>query len=89
MTVLISQPELSEDRKDNYDAKELVLDGGFVVPHKTEAFDAPEINSFGNSFRDYNAESERQKTVEEFYRQQHTNQTYDYVTKMRERIWEA
>uniref|UniRef100_A0A6N2N7N9 inositol oxygenase n=1 Tax=Salix viminalis TaxID=40686 RepID=A0A6N2N7N9_SALVM len=84
MTILISQPELSEDRKDNYDAKELVLDGGFVVPHKTEAFDAPEINSFGNSFRDYNAESERQKTVEEFYRQQHTNQTYDYVTKMRE-----
>ncbi|KAB5514217.1 hypothetical protein DKX38_028123 [Salix brachista] len=84
MTILISQPELSEDRKDNYDAKELVLDGGFVVPNKTEAFDAPQINSFGNSFRDYNAESERQKTVEEFYRQQHTNQTYDYVTKMRE-----
>jgi inositol oxygenase len=96
----------------------LVLDGGFVVPNKTEAFDAPEINSFGNSFRfllfssillkemkcslslslsliiyaingdvrqiccrDYNAESERQKTVEEFYRQQHINQSYDYVRR--------
>ncbi|KAF9662452.1 hypothetical protein SADUNF_Sadunf18G0054700 [Salix dunnii] len=84
MTILINQPELSEDRKDNYDAMELVLDGGFVVPNKTETFDAPEINSFGNSFRDYNAESERQKTVEEFYREQHTNQTYDYVMRMRE-----
>lgn len=30
--------------------------------------------------RDYNAESERQKTVEEFYRVQHINQTYDYVS---------
>lgn len=84
MTILIPQPELREGHIDDYDAKELVLDGGFVVPNKTEAFDAPEINSFGNSFRDYNAESERQKTVEEFYRQQHINQSYDYVMKMRE-----
>lgn len=41
----------AEGHIDDYDAKELVLDGGFVVPNKTEAFDAPEINSFGNSFR--------------------------------------
>lgn len=32
--------------------------------------------------RDYNVESERQKSVEEFYRVQHINQTYDYVSSM-------
>ncbi|KDP33765.1 hypothetical protein JCGZ_07336 [Jatropha curcas] len=89
MTILISQPELGlhgEEQKHQDHVKELVLDGGFPVPKSTsaDAFDAPEINSFGNSFRDYNAESERQKTVEEFYRQQHINQTYDFVKKMRE-----
>ena len=32
--------------------------------------------------RDYDAESERQKTVEEFYRLNHINQTYDFVSAM-------
>lgn len=32
-------------------------------------------------YRDYNAESERQKTVEEFYRLNHINQTYDFVSR--------
>jgi len=31
--------------------------------------------------REYDAESERQKGVEEFYRLQHINQTYDFVSK--------
>jgi len=31
--------------------------------------------------RDYDIESERQKGVEEFYRLQHINQTYDFVSK--------
>ncbi|KAF2304021.1 hypothetical protein GH714_026326 [Hevea brasiliensis] len=91
MTILINQPELGiqvEDQRHQHDVKELVLDGGFPVPDKKavsgDGFDAPEINSFGYSFRDYHAESERQKTVEEFYRQQHINQTYDFVKKMRE-----
>ncbi|KAL0308540.1 UNVERIFIED_CONTAM: Inositol oxygenase 2 [Sesamum radiatum] len=69
------------------DTNELILDGGFALP-KLEpqvGFEAPEINSFGHSFRDYNAESERQKTVEEFYRLNHINQTYDFVKKMREK----
>lgn len=39
-----SQPE-----KLPADTNELVLDGGFAVPK--EVFTAPEINSFGNSFR--------------------------------------
>ncbi|KAF5176909.1 Inositol oxygenase [Thalictrum thalictroides] len=51
------------------------LDGGFTMP---------ETNTFGQTFRDYNAESERRKSVEEFYRNQHINQTFDYVKKMRE-----
>jgi inositol oxygenase len=31
-----------------------------------EAFLAPEINAFGDQFRDYDAENERQKGVEAF-----------------------
>lgn len=30
--------------------------------------------------RDYDVESARQKGVEEFYRMQHINQTYDFVS---------
>ncbi|KAJ8766711.1 hypothetical protein K2173_005322 [Erythroxylum novogranatense] len=88
MTILIEQPALesqAEEWKRRVDSKELVFNGGFVVPSPTSnsGFEAPEINSFGNSFRDYNAETERQKSVEEFYKQQHINQTYDFVQKMR------
>ncbi|TYH12673.1 hypothetical protein ES288_A06G085400v1 [Gossypium darwinii] len=89
MTILIEKPELvsQSDCQIHVDeSKELVLDGGFPVPKSLsgEGFLAPEVNSFGNSFRDYNAESERQKSVEEFYKQQHVNQTYDFVQKMKE-----
>ncbi|OMO91592.1 Inositol oxygenase [Corchorus olitorius] len=88
MTILIEKPELesqAECQKNVVETNELVLDGGFPVPESlsNDGFFAPEINSFGNSFRDYNAENERQKTVEEFYKQQHINQTYDFVQKMR------
>ncbi|KDO55904.1 hypothetical protein CISIN_1g021203mg [Citrus sinensis] len=90
MTILIDQPELigsrAEDQNLQEQTNELVLDGGFVVPKTmpNDGFVAPEINSFGKTFRDYNAECERQKSVEEFYRLQHINQTYDFVKKMRE-----
>uniref|UniRef100_A0A3Q7IQI7 Inositol oxygenase n=1 Tax=Solanum lycopersicum TaxID=4081 RepID=A0A3Q7IQI7_SOLLC len=57
------------------DNKKAISDGIFVVPGN---------NAFGNSFRDYNAEAERQKIVRELYRQSHINQTYDFVKKMRE-----
>ncbi|KAJ9688255.1 hypothetical protein PVL29_014124 [Vitis rotundifolia] len=83
MTIIIDQPELgSQPEKLSSETNELVLDGGFPVPK--DGFMAPEINSFGNSFRDYDAKSERQKTVEEFYRINHINQTYDFVKQMRE-----
>ncbi|KAJ7973749.1 Inositol oxygenase [Quillaja saponaria] len=90
MTILIEQSaELGsqvEEQKCNSDTKELVLDGGFVLPKSVsqDGFVAPEINTFGKSFRDYDAQSERQKTVEEFYRLQQINQTYDFVKRMRE-----
>ncbi|KAL7096840.1 hypothetical protein ACP275_10G105500 [Erythranthe tilingii] len=89
MTILIEQPDLGvEVEGKKMERNELVLDGGFPMP-KLDAhgggFDAPEINSFGQSFRDYNAESERQKTVEEFYRLNHINQSFDFVKKMREK----
>ncbi|CAL5416008.1 unnamed protein product [Camellia sinensis] len=58
----------------------MVLHEGFPVPKSVQdtGFDAPEINSFGHSFRDYDAKSERQQTVEEFYRVNHINQAYDF-----------
>eukprot|EP01018_Ginkgo_biloba_P016895 Gb_33677 [translate_table: standard] len=48
----------------------LVLDPGFMVPGQ---------NAFGHAFRDYNMESERKMGVEEFYRTNHINQTYDFA----------
>ncbi|KAH9300202.1 hypothetical protein KI387_011785, partial [Taxus chinensis] len=53
----------------------LVLDGGFVTP---------DSNAFGHTFRDYEHESERNAGVEEFYRTQHINQTYEFVLGKRE-----
>ncbi|XP_028770258.1 inositol oxygenase 2 [Neltuma alba] len=92
MTILIEQPDLDSNfgEKSLFHAEnnnELVLDGGFPLPKSASqnGFIAPEeINSFGHSFRDYDAESERQKGVEEFYRLQHIHQTYSFVKKMRE-----
>ncbi|KAI4347036.1 hypothetical protein L6164_007885 [Bauhinia variegata] len=90
MTILIEQPDLvsQNDEKNLHheETNELVLDGGFVLPKAVSAneFLAPEINSFGQIFRDYNADSERREGVEKFYRLQHINQTYDFVKRMRE-----
>ncbi|GAY56433.1 hypothetical protein CUMW_171890, partial [Citrus unshiu] len=64
-----------QEKKVPIDEKELSLDGGFLVP---------QTNSFGHTFRDYDAEGERQEGVENFYRINHINQTYDFVKKMRE-----
>ncbi|XP_044464806.1 inositol oxygenase 2-like [Mangifera indica] len=89
MTILIDEPALVsqvEEKNLQKNENELVLDGGFTVPKAvtSHGFEEPEINAFGQTFRDYNAESERQKTVEEFYRLQHINQTYDFVKRMKE-----
>ncbi|KAM0886924.1 hypothetical protein ACQ4PT_029387 [Festuca glaucescens] len=57
------------------DRAELVVDGAFTVP---------DSNTFGHTIRNYGAESERKETMEEFYRTNHINQTYDFVMRMRE-----
>ncbi|KAF9615999.1 hypothetical protein IFM89_027938 [Coptis chinensis] len=79
MTILIEQPQLgSEVHNKNFpsDPNELKFDEGFKQP---------ETNAFGQTFRDYNVESERRESVEEFYRTQHINQSYDFVKKMWEK----
>ncbi|KAJ9553968.1 hypothetical protein OSB04_018013 [Centaurea solstitialis] len=58
---------------------ELVLDGGFKMPN-SGGFDAPDINAFGHTFRNYDFESKRQRQVEELYKMNHVNQTYDFVS---------
>ncbi|KAL2516317.1 Inositol oxygenase 1 [Forsythia ovata] len=77
MTIHIDQPqfgiEVEEKSVPNNEKDE--FDGGFIMPH---------ANSFGHNFRDYEAESERQEGVENFYMTNHINQTYDFVKKMRE-----
>ncbi|XP_068469618.1 inositol oxygenase 4-like [Phaseolus vulgaris] len=75
MTILNDQPALELQQGNNVPKNNNEAKDGFM---------APDINSYGHSFRDYNIESERQKGVEEFYRLQHTNQTYDFAKRMRE-----
>ncbi|XP_059644614.1 inositol oxygenase 1-like [Cornus florida] len=78
MTILVDQPECgieTVEKKITLNENELALDGGFMMPQS---------NSFGHNFRDYDAESERQQGVENFYRTNHINQTYDFVKRMRE-----
>jgi hypothetical protein len=85
MTVIVQEPLLegdeanqtqigSEEKRGNGDGPSesdiLQLDGGFVTP---------DSNAFGHSFRDYDKESERRAGVQEFYRINHINQTYEYV----------
>ncbi|VFQ83232.1 unnamed protein product [Cuscuta campestris] len=67
-----------EEKKIHGNETELGFGAGFLVPH---------TNSFGHNFRDYEADSERQEGVENFYRINHVNQTYDFVKRMREEYW--
>lgn len=55
--------------------------GGFAVPKVVEngGFIVPESNAFGNTFRDYSADTARKEIVKALYRQSHINQTYDFV----------
>ncbi|CAJ1937098.1 unnamed protein product [Sphenostylis stenocarpa] len=74
MTILNDQPAFVSQVGNNLSKND--AEGGFM---------APDINSYGHSFRDYDVESERKKCVEEFYRLQHINQTYDFAKGMREK----
>ncbi|XP_024008486.1 inositol oxygenase 1 isoform X2 [Eutrema salsugineum] len=72
-----NRDEIVEKNQGNVKEQETehVLDGGFVAPH---------TNSFGHTFRDYDAESGRRRSVEDFYRTNHIGQTVDFVKRMRE-----
>ncbi|KAK9699805.1 hypothetical protein RND81_08G196600 [Saponaria officinalis] len=48
-----------------------------------DGFTVPGSNAFGHNFRDYDKETARQASVEEFYKTQHINQTYEYANKMK------
>ncbi|KAM4068957.1 hypothetical protein ACB094_12G052500 [Castanea mollissima] len=75
----------------------LVLENA-IPKEASDGFTVPESNAFGQSFRDYEA-SVRLSIVENTYRLNHINQTYDFVKRTREEyaklnkaemsIWEA
>ncbi|PON81090.1 Inositol oxygenase [Trema orientale] len=72
MTILTEQPSnfgRAEEKK---------------IPTPKGEFVVPETNSFGETFRDYDAEGEKHARVENFYKINHQNQTYDFVKRMRE-----
>ncbi|XP_078152232.1 inositol oxygenase 1-like [Carex rostrata] len=80
MTVIVQESVLEES-----------CNGGSVKERQTEGkidlageFIAPDSNSFGHSFRDYEKESERRAGVEEFYRVNHINQTYSFAKRKKE-----
>ncbi|XP_022885093.1 inositol oxygenase 1-like isoform X1 [Olea europaea var. sylvestris] len=78
MTLVIDQLQFGievEEKRVLNNEEESEFDGGFIMPT---------ANTFGQNFRDYEAESERQGGVENFYKINHINQTYDFVKKMRE-----
>ncbi|MQL84502.1 hypothetical protein Taro_017003 [Colocasia esculenta] len=71
---VLPQNSTSRDESSVEDVGSFKLDGGFVVP---------DSNTFGHSFRDYDKESERKASVEEFYRINHINQTYEFHLSFR------
>jgi len=79
MTVIVQDPLLEGNEVNKTQTVDqshvLQLDGGFVTP---------DSNAFGHAFRDYEKESERRAGVQEFYRINHINQTYEYVLSKRE-----
>ncbi|KAJ1438013.1 Inositol oxygenase [Sesbania bispinosa] len=87
MAILVEHIDLGsqfeEKNVHSEQTNDLLLSGGGFSHVSHNGFMVSEINSFGHSFRDYDAESERQKGVEEFYRLQHINQTYGFVSKVK------
>eukprot|EP00249_Psilotum_nudum_P002130 c15016_g3_i1 orf=2-412(-) len=72
--------------EENQTAEEVAaLLAAYNTMQETGAFVVPDSNSFGQKFRVYDADSERRLGVEEFYRIQHINQTYDFALQMLQR----
>ncbi|KAK9149406.1 hypothetical protein Scep_008163 [Stephania cephalantha] len=53
-------------------------------PSDLNGFVVPRSNAFGHQFRDYEKESGRRVAVEEFYRTNHVNQTFDFAKNKKE-----
>ncbi|KAJ0030266.1 hypothetical protein Pint_13323 [Pistacia integerrima] len=75
MTIIVHEPDVNENVRENEKSEDLKLDADFVVP---------ESNAFGQNFRDYEKESVRKAIVQEFYRQNHIYQTYEFAKKKKE-----
>ncbi|XP_031258028.1 inositol oxygenase 1-like [Pistacia vera] len=75
MTIIAYEPVVNENVRGNEKSEDLKLDADFVVP---------ESNAFGHNFRDYEKESVRKAVVQEFYRQNHIYQTYEFAKKKKE-----
>ncbi|KAL3520914.1 hypothetical protein ACH5RR_019063 [Cinchona calisaya] len=89
MTIIVEQHNHGaevEEKKIDSAGDDLLLNSRVVVTKSAvnDGFVVPGNNAFGHSFRDYDAESERKKIVQELYRLSHINQTYGFVKRMRE-----
>ncbi|KAG6655468.1 probable inositol oxygenase [Carya illinoinensis] len=82
MTIAVENPGLGSQVEDKKQSSDLAQNGGHATAD-VAGFAMPDSNAFGQSFRDYEG-SVRQNTVEECYRLNHVNQTYDFVKRMRE-----
>uniref|UniRef100_A0A7N0TRP8 Inositol oxygenase n=1 Tax=Kalanchoe fedtschenkoi TaxID=63787 RepID=A0A7N0TRP8_KALFE len=87
----IEEDETKKTKQNDVDAvTDLVLEAGFLHPDppqlqiSSSGFIAPVVNAFGHAFRAYDAQGQRQKGVENFYRLNHIHQTFDFVKRMRE-----
>ncbi|KAH9624080.1 hypothetical protein KSS87_004882 [Heliosperma pusillum] len=87
MTIIIEQqPDFGvevEQKQYGVNEKTNGLDVGLMV-HQPNSFRVPQINSFGQTFRDYEAKGDRQPGVENVYKMSHIYQSVDFVRKMRE-----
>ncbi|CAA0410260.1 unnamed protein product [Arabidopsis thaliana] len=87
MNISVENPVFVHEDSTTQKTGELRLDSDIPmskISSDDEVFLAPEMNAFGRQFRDYtDTNSERQKSVEHFYETQHTNQTLDFVQKMK------
>jgi len=96
-TVMNQMEEIDEFKK-QFDLSKAKTPVAMDVDESEASFQAIDANKKQEEFRNYK-DSARQKRVENFYREQHTNMTVEYVTKMRQRhlkldkaamgVWEA
>lgn len=80
MTLSTEQPELVSQVENH----KLSSGTNEEIAASSDAFVAPEINSFGRSFRDYNAESERKKSIVKRMREK-----YKKLNRFNMSVWQC